>query len=157
MFRAPTDWRDMRAMSVVSDKNGYYDSQNIIAVADERGRQVLSAVLHWTNNHEGGAGLALYHCRSIDNGRSWSDLIPIEDPAERICFYWLQGGHAEVGTILRVAWKGINETNRYLSSDRHARCSRSACSEVSVKNIRTQDGWQPHDGYQLLVPGAKPG
>ena len=31
MFRGCTDPRDMKAASVVSDENGYYDSQNIIS------------------------------------------------------------------------------------------------------------------------------
>ena len=41
MFRGATDPRDMKAASVVSDENGYYDSQNIISVYDEdEGQQV---------------------------------------------------------------------------------------------------------------------
>ena len=47
MFRGSTDPRDMKAASVVSDENGYYDSQNIISVLDEEeGIRVLSCILH---------------------------------------------------------------------------------------------------------------
>ena len=47
----------MKASYVVSDENGYYDSQNIIAVFDKNlGQNVLSCVLHHSRNHEGGKG-----------------------------------------------------------------------------------------------------
>ena len=47
MFRGAADPRDMKSASVVSDENGYYDSQNIISVHDEaEGGRVLSCVLH---------------------------------------------------------------------------------------------------------------
>ena len=51
------DPRDMKGSYVVSDENGYYDSQNIIAVFDKNlGQNVLSCVLHHSRNHEGGKG-----------------------------------------------------------------------------------------------------
>ena len=51
------DPRDMKAAYVVSDENGYYDSQNIISVFDKNiGKQVLSGILHHSRNHEGGKG-----------------------------------------------------------------------------------------------------
>ena len=51
------DSRDMKAAYVVSDENGYYDSQNIISVYDRNiGVDVLSCVLHHSRNHEGGKG-----------------------------------------------------------------------------------------------------
>ena len=52
------DYRDMKAAYVVSDENGYYDSQNIISVFDKNiQKNVLSCVLHHSRNHEGGKGL----------------------------------------------------------------------------------------------------
>ena len=63
--RSQLDSRDMKAAYVVSDENGYYDSQNIISVFDKRlDRWVLSGVLHHSRNHEGGAGLTLCSTRS---------------------------------------------------------------------------------------------
>jgi hypothetical protein len=73
-----SDPRCVRSGRVVSDLNGYYDSQNIIAVPIKATQQsspcpclvpacdlqtpaftgtVLSVVLHHSHNHEGGAGL----------------------------------------------------------------------------------------------------
>ena len=55
--RRNLDSRDMKASYVVSDENGYYDSQNIISVFDKNiGKHVLSCVLHHSRNHEGGKG-----------------------------------------------------------------------------------------------------
>ena len=55
--RRHLDSRDMKASYVVSDENGYYDSQNIISVFDNNiGKHVLSCVLHHSRNHEGGKG-----------------------------------------------------------------------------------------------------
>ena len=55
--RHALDSRDMKAAYVVSDENGYYDSQNIISVYDRNiGVHVLSCVLHHSRNHEGGKG-----------------------------------------------------------------------------------------------------
>ena len=79
--RCQLDPRDMKAAYVVSDENGYYDSQNIISVFDKSlGGWVLSCVLHHSRNHEGGAGLTLCSTRSEDGGRTWSSLRPIEEP-----------------------------------------------------------------------------
>eukprot|EP00929_Paragymnodinium_shiwhaense_P108154 TRINITY_DN74478_c0_g1_i1.p1 TRINITY_DN74478_c0_g1~~TRINITY_DN74478_c0_g1_i1.p1 ORF type:complete len:729 (-),score=145.37 TRINITY_DN74478_c0_g1_i1:138-2324(-) len=73
------DARDMKGASVVSDENGYYDSQNIIVAYDRHIRKrVISCVLHHSENHEGGEGLTLFHTRSEDDGKTWSELIPIE-------------------------------------------------------------------------------
>ena len=78
------DSRDAKAGFVVSDLNGYYDSQNIVAVGG-RGTEplVYSVVLHHTHNHEGGPGLRLYSTRSTDRGRTWSPLQPIEPSLTR--------------------------------------------------------------------------
>ena len=55
--RTDLDPRDMKAAYVVSDDNGYYDSQNIIYVWDPNAAsRVLSCVLHHSRNHEGGRG-----------------------------------------------------------------------------------------------------
>jgi len=60
-------------------KTGYYDSQNIVACTDPHtGEVVLSVILHHSHNHEGGAGLRLYHTISRDQGRSWTALKPVE-------------------------------------------------------------------------------
>lgn len=64
---------------MVSDRNGYYDSQNIVGVSDETGRVALSVVLHHSENREGGPGLQLFSTRSVDGGRTWSPLSPIDD------------------------------------------------------------------------------
>ena len=55
--RRSLDKRDMKAAYVVSDENGYYDSQNIISVFDKNLQMdVLTCVLHHSRNHEGGKG-----------------------------------------------------------------------------------------------------
>ena len=85
--RSQLDSRDMKAAYVVSDENGYYDSQNIISVFDKKiNKVVLSCVLHHSRNHEGGRGLTLCCTRSEDGGRTWAQLRPIEEPeTERDC------------------------------------------------------------------------
>lgn len=81
MYRSSLDSRDMKAAYVVSDENGYYDSQNIIAVEDSTlGVSVLSCILHHSRNHEGGAGLTLCSTRSINGGKTWAALTPVEEP-----------------------------------------------------------------------------
>lgn len=115
--RSFVDPRDLKAGHVVSDRNGYYDSQNIVAVGGRDGAPlVLSVVLHHSENREGGPGLALYSTRSTDRGRTWSALRPIDSPerqshdgyqlvqrladgTERIfVFYgWNAGSHYPVG------------------------------------------------------------
>eukprot|EP00756_Hemistasia_phaeocysticola_P004019 Hpha_TRINITY_DN12585_c0_g1::TRINITY_DN12585_c0_g1_i1::g.50806::m.50806 len=79
--RERTDARDVKAGYTVSDLNGYYDSQNIIAAYDPVvGQTVISLVLHHSHNHEGGSGLGLFHTFSTDYGKTWTQLTPIEDP-----------------------------------------------------------------------------
>ena len=73
------DPRNARNGIIVSNLNGYYDSQNIVATTDPKTNEtVLSVVLHHTHNHEGGPGLRLYHTWSEDMGRTWAKLVPIE-------------------------------------------------------------------------------
>ena len=81
--RSFVDPRDLKGGHTVSDRNGYYDSQNIVAVGGRNGAPlVLSVVLHHSENREGGPGLALFATRSTDRGRTWSALRPI-DSSER--------------------------------------------------------------------------
>ena len=90
MYRGSLDSRDMKAAYVVSDENGYYDSQNIISVHDKSlGVPVLSCILHHSRNHEGGEGLTLCSTRSTDGGKTWSRLRPVEEPeTEKDCQYY---------------------------------------------------------------------
>ena len=44
------------------------------------GAGVLSCVLHHSRNHEGGLGLTLCSSRSVDGGKTWSPLRPVETP-----------------------------------------------------------------------------
>ncbi|GBL38563.1 hypothetical protein EMGBD1_22500 [Anaerolineaceae bacterium] len=81
---ARVDPRDLKAGYVVSDRNGYYDSQNIVAVGGRDGSTpVLCVVLHHSENHEGGPGLRLYSTRSTDLGRTWTPLLAIDDSLTR--------------------------------------------------------------------------
>ena len=81
---ARVDPRDLKAGYVVSDRNGYYDSQNIVAVGGRNGTApVLCVVLHHSENHEGGPGLRLYSTRSTDMGRTWAPLRVIDDSPTR--------------------------------------------------------------------------
>ena len=67
-LRRQLDPRDMKSAYVVSDENGYYDSQNIINVYDKfLGKQVLSCILHHSRNHEGGKGKKDY--RILENAQ----------------------------------------------------------------------------------------
>ena len=98
MYRSCLDSRDMKAAYVVSDENGYYDSQNIIFCRDKSlGQDVLSCILHHSRNHEGGAGLTLCSTRSTDGGKTWSALTPVEDPEtlQDREYYGLEGSELE--------------------------------------------------------------
>lgn len=65
---------------MVSDRNGYYDSQNLVVVDGGDGAPSLSVVLHHSENREGGPGLQLYSTRSADRGRTWTALAEIDAP-----------------------------------------------------------------------------
>lgn len=82
-FVSRVDPRDLKAGRMVADRNGYYDSQNIVAVGDGDGASTTySVVYHHSENREGGPGLRLLSTRSVDRGRTWSAPLPI-DSAER--------------------------------------------------------------------------
>ena len=80
--RSTVDPRDLKAGHMVSDRNGYYDSQNIVAVGDPAS-PTLVCVLHHSENREGGPGLELSSTVSTDGGRTWSALNAIDDPERR--------------------------------------------------------------------------
>ena len=67
---------------MVSDRNGYYDSQNIVVVGPPDA-PTYSVVLHHSENREGGPGLQLYSTRSIDRGRSWTPLAAVDEPSRQ--------------------------------------------------------------------------
>jgi hypothetical protein len=80
-FVARVDPRDLKGASVVADRNGYYDSQNIVVVGAGSGAlPTFSVVFHHSENREGGPGLQLWATRSVDRGRSWSAPVAIEPP-----------------------------------------------------------------------------
>ncbi|MDH4116015.1 MAG: glycoside hydrolase [Acidimicrobiia bacterium] len=75
------DPRDLKSGRAVADRNGYYDSQNIVAVSRGDGQPpILSVVFHHSENREGGPGLQLFSTRSFDAGRTWTRPAAIETP-----------------------------------------------------------------------------
>ena len=75
------DPRDLKGGHMVSDRNGYYDSQNIVVVGGGNGEPLtFSVILHHSENREGGPGLQLLGTRSTDRGRSWTPLAPVDSP-----------------------------------------------------------------------------
>ncbi|MFM7684312.1 MAG: sialidase family protein [Actinomycetota bacterium] len=78
-----TDPRDLKAGWFVSDRNGYYDSQNIVAVTEADGSLGLSVIFHHSENREGGPGLRLLSTHSTDRGRTWSMPTPVDDPVRQ--------------------------------------------------------------------------
>ncbi|MEQ1698997.1 MAG: sialidase family protein [Ilumatobacteraceae bacterium] len=83
-FVSRLDPRDLKTARVVADRNGYYDSQNIVAVRNrETGAEELSVVLHHSENREGGPGLRLLSTRSTDRGRTWSPVAEIDEPTRQ--------------------------------------------------------------------------
>lgn len=82
-FVPRTDPRDVKAGWSVSDRNGYYDAANVVPVTEPDGSPGLSALLHHSENREGGPGLRLYSTRSVDRGRTWTPLHPVEDASRQ--------------------------------------------------------------------------
>ena len=77
--RDPRDPRDLKSGTIISERNGYYDSQNIVAATiPGRSAPILSVMLHHSENREGGPGLQLLGTRSLDQGRTWSPLAAVE-------------------------------------------------------------------------------
>lgn len=75
------DARDLKGGHMVSDRNGYYDSQNIVVVGEAAaGPTTYSVILHHSENREGGPGLQLYSTLSTDGGRTWSALAAVDSP-----------------------------------------------------------------------------
>jgi len=72
---ALADPRNVRSGNIVSDIGGYYDGQSIVCPS---GSDTISCVFHHSHNHEGGAGLRVYHTTSTDLGLTWSDPAPVE-------------------------------------------------------------------------------
>ena len=90
--RDPRDSRDLKSGTIISERNGYYDSQNIVAASipaaipgaiPGENTSVLSVVLHHSENREGGPGLRLFGTRSLDAGRTWTPLAPVEPDPDR--------------------------------------------------------------------------
>ncbi len=78
------DPRDLKGGHMVSDRNGYYDSQNIVAVGGRDGVPLtLSCILHHSENREGGPGLQLFGTRSTDRGRTWTPLAEVDEPTRQ--------------------------------------------------------------------------
>lgn len=77
------DPRDLKGAVTVADRNGYYDSQNVVRVRDADGTEVLSVVYHHSENREGGPGLRLWSVRSTDGGTTWSRPLAVEDHARQ--------------------------------------------------------------------------
>lgn len=78
-----TDPRDLKAGWFVDDRNGYYDSQNIVAVTEPDGSLGLSVIFHHSENREGGPGLRLLSTRSTDRGRTWTTPQPVDEPSRQ--------------------------------------------------------------------------
>jgi len=73
------DPRDLKSGRTVGDRNGYYDSQNIV-VTGEPDAPTYSVILHHSENREGGPGLRLLSTVSTDGGRVWSEPLPVDSP-----------------------------------------------------------------------------
>jgi hypothetical protein len=112
--RSFVDPRDLKAGSVVSDRNGYYDSQNIVAVGGRDGIPfVLSVVFHHSENREGGPGLALFATRSTDRGRTWSAPRLIDSPERQSHDGYQLVQHLADGTERIFVFYGWNLGSQY--------------------------------------------
>ena len=137
---ARVDPRDLKAGYVVSDRNGYYDSQNIVAVGGLDGSApVLCVVLHHSENHEGGPGLRLYSTRSTDMGRSWTPLLLIDDSPTRQSHDGYQLVHVRPDGSERIfVFYGCNEGARsYLNAEG----SGGGRSELPRSDMQLEEGY----------------
>lgn len=73
------DPRDLTSGRTIGDRNGYYDSQNIV-VTGEPDAPTYSVILHHSENREGGPGLRLLSTVSTDGGRVWSEPVAVDSP-----------------------------------------------------------------------------
>ncbi|MEY2754169.1 MAG: hypothetical protein RJB65_527 [Actinomycetota bacterium] len=74
-----SDPRDLKSGRTIGDRNGYYDSQNIV-VTGEPHSPVYSVIFHHSENREGGPGLRLLSTVSTDGGRVWSAPLAVDSP-----------------------------------------------------------------------------
>lgn len=131
------DPRDLTSGAVVSDRNGYYDSQNIVAVGDPL-HPTFVCVLHHSENREGGPGLELSSTISTDGGRTWSALAPIDSPErqshdgyqlvvidqygnERIVVFYGWNRGSQSAEVLKRTDMQLDEGYWYRISDDHGR------------------------------------
>ncbi|MFM8311324.1 MAG: hypothetical protein ACKOAZ_05420 [Ilumatobacteraceae bacterium] len=133
------DSRDLKAGHMVSDRNGYYDSQNIVAVGAQSGQAALSVVLHHSENREGGPGLQLFSTRSVDGGRTWSPLAPIDDGARQSHDGYQLLHRRSDGSERIFVFYGWNEGSQY-----------PAGSPVDLPELKRTD-MQLDDGYWFRV------
>jgi hypothetical protein len=134
-----TDPRDVKAGWVISDRNGYCDGQNIVAVTEPDGSLGLSVVLHHSENREGGPGLQMFAARSTDRGRTWTPLQPIEDPARQSHDGYQLLHRRPDGTERIFVFYGWNVGSRY-----------PAGADPSLPPLRRTD-MQVDEGYWLRV------
>ena len=125
---------------MVSDRNGCYDSQNIVAVGGQDGSApVLCVVLHHSENHEGGPGLRLYSTRSTDIGRSWTPLLLIDDSPTRQSHDGYQLVHERPDGSERIfVFYGCNEGAR---SHLNADDTGGGRSELPRSDMQLEDGY----------------
>ena len=108
MLRSHLDARDARSGLVVSDKHGYYDSQNIVRGGDAPG--CYSVILHHCFGHEGGGGLRLYSSFTEDGGRTWSDLVAVEPSLTRVSNDGYQLVHPQDPSRVFVFYSHVSTT-----------------------------------------------
>ena len=109
MLRSHLDARDARSGLVVSDKHGYYDSQNIVRGAGDA-PGCYSVILHHCFGHEGGGGLRLYSSFTDDGGRTWSDLVAVEPSLTRVSNDGYQLVHPQDPSRVFVFYSHVSTT-----------------------------------------------
>jgi len=131
-FVSRVDPRDLKGGRTIGDRNGYYDSQNIVAVGGHGGEPLTySVILHHSENREGGPGLRLLSTRSTDGGRTWSPPIPVDSPerqshdgyqlvhrradgSERIYVFYGWNVGSQYPTGADAAWTPLKRTDMQL-------------------------------------------
>ena len=138
-FIRRTDPRDLKAGWFVSDRNGYYDSQNVVAVTEPDGSLGLSVIFHHSENREGGPGLRLLSTRSTDGGRTWTHPQPVDDPARQSHDGYQLLQRMPDGTERIFVFYGWNEGSHY-----------PANADPSLPELRRTD-MQLDEGYWFRV------